>query len=1559
MHDEWPLLVFPAPNSTVLDLFSSETSEEVASRLLNELVKDTQSSSKQSQLTIESDDQIRWIMQVLNHSLSLPLSTERQFKCAQGAVHSYLHWLKALTSVKDQDPSIPKPIAETPEQYFRNILDALRSIFRRRECMDSFSVERQAGLIESTLDTIRLLTREPRNGYQDEIWSRSLSFSLNCTDLLLSPPVLPGDVSCRIGSSVMESLLSLWMHAVGEERIPSPSYWRTLKDHSANWRHHVTVIESWSRKLLALTVLVMRSIYGVEYCNIPVADESLRFFAGSTPQFTASLSCEMDIDERTKLLHESWTNIFSLIDSPLRLLHHSPSKENGSGDTEGEREQQPLCFFLAVTTIQRMVDLFYGDSRVCISMNECDRYLRSVTSEAAPEPPPRRNAPSDARTLSSLSAGANAVASVSSNSSSSGPSRTNSDMKAHRTTRMSDRSVRGGPPSEANTESDKHGNGGGMPVTRKGEGRMEGGKGEGSTALTASKIVAHSLTRSWGLPPWQSPSRSPRSSRLLELTMPWLMEAASTHREISRKGYGEERHLTDDVISTLSLCSSIDNSEETMMPVERHEGLKEKRSSFGGSVSSASSFTALSASQPTSNIISVDGVEAGRAAAIAALTRIVCAKSSTEVLPTSQLAQYLTLVQQALVNKERLVLCSLVYYGHSLFRLALPAIETLLPHFLFALDIVLIESTKLRLHPSFDPVEMRRQCLRALSTVVVWPTSFGAEPIPQLAENSSLKSCCPHFINLRLRIYKTLIFSLRNETDSFNLQLTLAMVTVLCEEAAGFDLTMSDEEREVLVGKETNPANGATPEKALVTSLVRGVISALCDRLCRPEWNSDFSVSFSALDAFNALSTLPHQILFTNKDLSTGMLIVSSLCRFIETQLGKPPPSHSKDLHSSVVAAFQSLTVWLCSCPLLAECESVLQIVAETIQLGITGTKKQTGEGEEKKAASRRVFDAAEATMNSLFTCLGSHASSGVVDERRLLHLFGPSAIDTTKFQHFLVNGDSILSFHEASHIPNLAKGTPCVLYVRRSPMHMAKVGFARITNEGRKGKDDAAKTPIASMNSLSVSSPLSTSTPSSSSPASTKLTEAYAKAQAFRLPPNFHTVTCKVDTLFHPVESSRESEEILLEMQRLAGIEGIRPEFALSRMSKEERERYRTPTPKEPVKTCNSIRVFLYDMGLINEKSYGKDLVPLDAGQSSSFYRDLHEMVDCSPSSFLSTTHIFYVRNGQRNALDILENGMNLQSLSSEFLQLLSSLGEGVEVGRHEGWTGHWSTAFSSERKPVEERGGVDHYILDGLSHCVYRKEGGTEMAFVLPSQRAVRHFKMEMPQTRSSRSGKSTVSYSQSEVTSPTRTEHNENDDVFVQSPTARSFQPYSGGGSSMGGGSSTRRFQSDVKILLIWVERLEDVVHFPLEDVLCTCDDGGDRASSVAPSSSSLVSPSLSHSTSSHSPGSKSMSASIPFLGIFLHEMESGLVQIRTRSSATRFGCVGPLMDEMVVSVSSLSSLIRFTILNVTRRNIAEVDNYQHTHVKRRQSISEFGKKYAMDASYQQFLTQFILS
>ncbi|VDK49068.1 unnamed protein product [Cylicostephanus goldi] len=307
----------------------------------------------------------------------------------------------------------------------------------------------------------------------------------------------------------------------------------------------------------------------------------------------------------------------------------------------------------------------------------------------------------------------------------------------------------------------------------------------------------------------------------------------------------------------------------------------------------------------------IDGVSAGRAAAIAALTRIICSKRTNEKLPNEQLGNFLATIHDALIEKDRLVLCSLFFYGQNLFRLGLYGVEAILPHYLFALDIILIESSKLRLHPSIPEVDMRRACLRALSSVICWPTTFGMSKIPQLPESANLKSSATTYLQLRPRIYKTLVFSLRNETDPVNLHLTLAMCTVLMEESCAFDLGLSEEQTAEMIKMTSQQHGNQTPEKGLCVSFVRGLVSAICDRICRPEWAGEHSVSLAAIDVLNCLSHLNPTVLFNNKDVSTGSLIVASLCRFIETQLSKPPPLHSKDLHSTVSGGFSTASIIL------------------------------------------------------------------------------------------------------------------------------------------------------------------------------------------------------------------------------------------------------------------------------------------------------------------------------------------------------------------------------------------------------------------------------------------------------------------------------------------------------------------------------------------------------------------------------------------------------------------------------------------------------------------------
>lgn len=55
---------------------------------------------------------------------------------------------------------------------------------------------------------------------------------------------------------------------------------------------------------------------------------------------------------------------------------------------------------------------------------------------------------------------------------------------------------------------------------------------------------------------------------------------------------------------------------------------------------------------------------------------------------------------------------------------------------------------------------------------------------------------------------------------------------------------------------------------------------------------------------------------------------VKWLCDYIVSQCSRPPPAHSKDLHSTIVAAFQCCSVWLLEHPYLLQDKECLNTVS-------------------------------------------------------------------------------------------------------------------------------------------------------------------------------------------------------------------------------------------------------------------------------------------------------------------------------------------------------------------------------------------------------------------------------------------------------------------------------------------------------------------------------------------------------------------------------------------------------------------------------------------------------
>ncbi|VDK17565.1 unnamed protein product, partial [Anisakis simplex] len=667
------------------------------------------------------------------------------------------------------------------------------------------------------------------------------------------------------------------------------------------------------------------------------------------------------------------------------------------------------CFFLACAAISKLVDIFYGDCKVSVEFRESEELMRqwaecnranydewlkhqqmiqrsasgSVNTNAgggdsgtltAANIQQMQTTSSAASTLNPAMTTATSVTTSGGGTSSSNILKnafglqSSSHSHTSKTRAVSERSLQ--------TQSAQVHSGGGEspPELAKPTASQFVWNYLKSNAIERRETKLQQQQHSLGEQP------GPSTGAMLDMFMDWLVKSAlikpltttSTSTVHYRQSGGADRWCfaaLSDVGSQRSMSSfGVDENQLG----ESGEGMAAgytstsdsavTRRSFGQSTTSSSEAQWLTA--PT-EWPGVDGVSAGRAAAIGALCRIICSKNSLETLADCQLAQFYKVVHEALLEKDRLILCSVIYFGENMFRLGLKGIEVLLPLFVVAIDIVLPESTKLRLHPSISEVEMRRACLRALSSILSWPTVFGcariADPSHVSFSSSGYSIAEGHsqsYIELRPRIHRILIYSLRHETDPANLHLTLAMCNILCEESCVYDMCFTAE-RLTRQQDESKASEGAEKDGGYYcVSLLKTVVYEICENMCKALWCSELSVCLAAIDCINSITNIHPNILFYRKDLSTGFSIVTSLCRFIDTQLQKPPPQHSRDLHSSVVAAYMSLAVWLCAAPQLVETESCLTTIAETIEFGIYGGKNLAVP--QRKAASKRVHDAAE-----------------------------------------------------------------------------------------------------------------------------------------------------------------------------------------------------------------------------------------------------------------------------------------------------------------------------------------------------------------------------------------------------------------------------------------------------------------------------------------------------------------------------------------------------------------------------------------------------------------------
>lgn len=135
--------------------------------------------------------------------------------------------------------------------------------------------------------------------------------------------------------------------------------------------------------------------------------------------------------------------------------------------------------------------------------------------------------------------------------------------------------------------------------------------------------------------------------------------------------------------------------------------------------------------------LTIDKYECGRAEALGALCRIICAKKTGEEILSVYLARFYLAVQQGLkVSSDRECgesMVAILMNSQNLFRLDLDGVRTLVPVFVFALEIVLADKdTKPQ---SISKVELRRASIHLLLSILVLPLHFQNIFIRELTSN--------------------------------------------------------------------------------------------------------------------------------------------------------------------------------------------------------------------------------------------------------------------------------------------------------------------------------------------------------------------------------------------------------------------------------------------------------------------------------------------------------------------------------------------------------------------------------------------------------------------------------------------------------------------------------------------------------------------------------------------------------------------------------------------------------------------------------------------------------
>uniref|UniRef100_A0A673W8S4 Ral GTPase-activating protein subunit beta n=1 Tax=Salmo trutta TaxID=8032 RepID=A0A673W8S4_SALTR len=1426
---------------------------------------------------LKTDKEVKWTMEVLCYGLTLPLDGDTVKLC----VDVYTDWIMALVAPRD---SIPQPIAKEPNLYVQTILKHLHNLFLPRP--EHYS-PMHFRLCQQVLTAVQKLARESGGGMARETWEVLLLFLLRINDTLLAPPTVGGGIAEKLAEKLISVLFEVWFLAC-MRCFPTPPYWKTAREMLANWRHHPPVVEQWSKVIASLTSRLLRFTYGPSFPPFKVPEEDANM-----------IPTEMDND----CVAQTWFRFLHMLSNPVDLsnpltVSSTPKFQEqllGVSGVPQEVIQQHPClnqlpqiFFRAMRGVSCLVDAFLGVSR--------------PRSDSAPPTPVNR--------LSML------------------PPTTNTTpphSRRHKPTGVTKTA------SKTSTASITH--------------QPKVSHQPSSTSPLSSPNQTSSEPR-----PLPAPTR-PKVNSVLNLFGQWLFDAALVHCKL-HAGLSRDNSMTATFVQILL---SYKSSLATQTGVE----LRRKGSQM-------STDTMVSNPMFDANEFP-DNYESGRAEACGTLCRIFCSKKTgEEILPVYLSRFYMVLIQGLQISDYicRPVLASIILNSSALFCSDIKGINVVVPYFISALENVLPDRELSKFKTYVNPTDLRRASINILLSMLPLPHHFGKVKSEVLLEgkfsndDNSLHDKAVTFLSFKLRLVNILIGALQTETDPTNTQMILGAMLNIVQDSALLESIGAQAEvgsvdgshalakshsrnnsgisnasggsSEATTPDSERPAQALLRDYALHTDTAAGLLIRsihLVTQRLNSQWRPDMSISLAALELLAGLAKVRASVESADRKRA-----VSSVCSYIVYQCSRPAPLHSRDLHSMIVAAFQCLCVWLTEHPDMLNEKDCLIEVLEIVELGISGSKSKTSDQEvrykgdkEHNPASMRVKDAAEATLSCIMQVLGAFPSpSGpaspcsLLNEDTLIKYSRLTSTSRKNFRYFVLDNSVILAMLEQPLGNEQTDPCPSVTMLIRG-MSGRHAWTMQLFHQ-----------PRGARASQKVFIPESRPTPKNDVGIRLNVKHRPFPEEVDKIP--FVKADLSIPDLHDIVD-----KELEMQHDKLRGVmaKQIEYETTLEHGSEERRGSKSFPDmltdckPPSPSQEFQTARLFLSHFGFLSLEALKEPgnsrlpphLIALDSGLPG-FFDDM-SYLDLLPCRPCDTVFLFYMKAGQKSSQEILRNVESSANVQHHFLEFLMSLGWPVEVGQHPGWTGSVYTSWSinnhnnngdNDTITLGDTGGG---VFNGEKRVLYYADALTEIAFVVPSLTDSESSESSFPTVDSDSQMELLPNLlKQSNLTLELFPNHSDNVAPAQRSPTVKSKK--------MPPGRTIPPMGPETKVLVVWVERYDDIENFPLADLLVETSTGVETTA---------------NSSTSTRPTTSGQDVQV----IFIHPLKTGLFRIRLHGALGKFSMVVPLVDGMVVSRRSLGFLVRQTVINACRRKRLESDSYNPPHVRRKQKIAEVVNRY----------------